>query len=152
MSAVAASAAPPSLVSAQSEGKGGLTASSGGSKGELHLCIKLDFPAKTQFLKCDAKSTIANLKTECGKLFQLSSAELKRHEFRTVSYGSNASQLGMSKSGDESTLSDDGVQNRALILITAPTDVKPVREFDKKKKDAEEEDEDVVSGCYPSLP
>ncbi len=86
------------------------------------------------------------MKLECGRLFDLKGDDLKRHEFRTVAYGHNSHQLAV-KPGDETqTLSEAGVTHRSLLLLTAPVDLKPVRQFEVKKKDGEEEEEDVVGG------
>jgi len=53
--------------------------------------------------------------------------------------------------GEKSTLSDDGVKSRSLIVICAPTDLKPVVERKGKKKGKDDDDGDDAKDKYSGL-
>jgi len=120
--------------------------------GALPLLLRLDFPAVQRFVKLDSKATFGQLKAEAVKLFGVKEADMARSEFRAVAFGQNVLDVG--QKGNDRLLSEDGVKAKSMILITAPTDLKPVKERKKKKNikgDDEEEDAEDLKEKYKGL-
>jgi len=107
----------------------------------LHLCLKLDYPPKTKYLKLEASATVGDLKKEAAKILELKEGDLIRHEIRHLSFRTNVTEIS-SKTKDDVKLTSEGVTPRSTIVLTAPQDLKPQRQKEKKK-DFEDEDEDL---------